>query len=494
MYKFLLVLSAFLFSLSGVGQYNYFSHMFLDSLSIQQYAYDVFVTDSNYIVTGTSRHPIDRGICLMKFDLDGNLIQHQDFMGTIDYGPFLGENLKFSNDYFYLAGLRQGSMNWMKWDSNFEIIDSTSHVYPDSCVLEHRWALERDTDSTFITLGQKVYENDGDPWTDYGILNLTRIQDNGEIIEMVPIDPGTADFYWANQVKVLPNDEYMVFGLQSPPEFERMTYRIDSNGQIINQFIWNDSIFQPGGFVAYQEPDSVHFTFLYSETDSISIYGHAYFHLGMMRYNAITNDVIWTQEYDHSFYLGYGGKLIPTLDGGYTFSGTRSAGNDMSSEGFILKVDSTGQEEWFDTYKHVTEFESQNVLLTVKNAPDGGYIGVGYTHAVQWDNNEPPNTWILKLDPCGYAQQNGCPKIVNVPQTEPSSFEIYPNPCNQGTNIVWQGSPAQVEVRDSYGRVLFVHSLSEGANYIDTSQLTRGYYILSGLSEGIRFTSYLVVQ
>lgn len=95
-------------------------------------------------------------------------------------------------------------------------------------------------------------------------------------------------------------------------------------------------------------------------------------------------------------WIGRQGKATP--DGGYVICGETSA-SGTSLDAFLLKLDSTGTQEWIETYGNdstlVREF-----AWSVAIAPDGGYYVGGLKDEALWVADH----WLAKISPGGVFQ------------------------------------------------------------------------------------------
>ncbi len=100
-----------------------------------------------------------------------------------------------------------------------------------------------------------------------------------------------------------------------------------------------------------------------------------------------------TYTYSHpgEIWAGRSGKQTP--DAGYVIVGETSS-SGTSLDGFLLKIDSLGNQEWIQTYGLSNRSES---MTTVDMGPDGGYY-IGGQFRVSGDNYDQ---WLLRVDADG---------------------------------------------------------------------------------------------
>ncbi len=87
-------------------------------------------------------------------------------------------------------------------------------------------------------------------------------------------------------------------------------------------------------------------------------------------------------------------------DGGYVIAGeTRSFGSG-SQDGWLVKLDAHGQEQWSQAYGGA----GSDVIYAVQNTTDGGYILAGETHSAEGTTPSQSDFWLLKTDADGTAE------------------------------------------------------------------------------------------
>lgn len=121
--------------------------------------------------------------------------------------------------------------------------------------------------------------------------------------------------------------------------------------------------------------------------------------------------VQWEKSYGGSSW-DYPGSIQQTSDGGYILAGiTNSTDGDIfrprgGTDGWIVKLDSTGDLAWSKTYGG----SEADGLFTVDQTFDGGYIVAGVTNSKDGDlmglskPNDYWTPWVIKIDPSGVMQ------------------------------------------------------------------------------------------
>jgi hypothetical protein len=90
-------------------------------------------------------------------------------------------------------------------------------------------------------------------------------------------------------------------------------------------------------------------------------------------------------------------SMILTPEGGYLISGATGTDFNESSDAFLIKTDSNGNELW----SHAYGGDNYDHLWSVRPALDGGYILVGGT-----DSYGPGDVWLVKTDAAGNEEWN----------------------------------------------------------------------------------------
>ena len=103
------------------------------------------------------------------------------------------------------------------------------------------------------------------------------------------------------------------------------------------------------------------------------------------------------------FTKNFGGNLWDynsvqqTIDGGYIITGEISSSENGSSDIWLIKTDSEGQEEWNQTFDGSNRDYGKSVQQTV----DGGYVITGSTGSDYYYD-----VWLIKTDSKGTEEWN----------------------------------------------------------------------------------------
>ena len=150
----------------------------------------------------------------------------------------------------------------------------------------------------------------------------------------------------------------------------------------------------------------------------------------------INEEFTWEQEYffNEEMDNAYVNKILATNDGGALILGTDitdylDAQNEFKA--FLLKIDSLGNEEWFNYYAYEYGNDHMSTAYDVEQTSDGGYVIAGdYSN---WNvSNSLPRGWLLKVDACGDLEWQGCagPNGIQDWEIQDSRLEIFPNPVS----------------------------------------------------------------
>ena len=109
---------------------------------------------------------------------------------------------------------------------------------------------------------------------------------------------------------------------------------------------------------------------------------------------------IWSNHYNLTSHFSMLYRVEETSDGGFIVAGVSYFDTASTEYGWLLRLDANGNEIWSNQYGIATSIE---VLVSVKQTSDGGFIAAGYT-----DGTLPGNIsyglddgWVLRVDANG---------------------------------------------------------------------------------------------
>ncbi len=171
-------------------------------------------------------------------------------------------------------------------------------------------------------------------------------------------------------------------------------------------------------------------------------------------------------------------------DGGFVIAGeTRSYGSG-SQDGWLVKLNSDGEEQWSRTFGGA----ESDIIYSVQATSDGGYVLAGETHSAQGASASSSHFWLIKTDSLGleqwqssYGSATGSGSVATgnsdvalaVRQTGDGGFILV------GSSIGTGGTFVRLVRTDSQGTQLWSQSLEDisgGVGY-DVAEISGGYMV-----------------
>ena len=158
-------------------------------------------------------------------------------------------------------------------------------------------------------------------------------------------------------------------------------------------------------------------------------------------------------------------KIIQTSGGGYMLCGSRE------SDFFLLKIDVNGNISWAKSYNKADE----DVLYSVKQTNDGGYIAVGSTRL---SSNDSLSAYILKVNSSGTLQWGA-----DWDNTAINSDDVFYDAIDAGDGYIATGYVSEVSGSDTTTDLLVIKTdlngnLSWQKSFGDISESEEGRYII----------------
>jgi len=113
-----------------------------------------------------------------------------------------------------------------------------------------------------------------------------------------------------------------------------------------------------------------------------------------------TGNIVWARIFGEIDSWDAGRCVEQTTDGGYIITGETGAFSDGSQNIWLIKVDSNGNEQWNKTFGGTGYDGGNSVIIT----SDGGYIVAGFTGSYSPDGKT--DVWLLKTDSSGNEEWN----------------------------------------------------------------------------------------
>jgi len=87
-------------------------------------------------------------------------------------------------------------------------------------------------------------------------------------------------------------------------------------------------------------------------------------------------------------------SVIQTADGGFVVAGFRSAGDESKCDGWVFKLDGSGEVVWSKIYGG----ENRDKIWEITETDDGGFAAAGYTYSF---GDGGTDAWLLRFDSDG---------------------------------------------------------------------------------------------
>jgi len=331
------------------------------SNSVQQ------TTDGGYIITGIVSSYLYPNVWLIKTDSNGDTLWTNTFGGSnYDWG----ESVQQTTDGGYIitgATHSYGNGGSNVWLIKTDLIGDTLWTKTfgaDGGSDEIGYSVQQTTDGGYIIAGTWLIKTDS-------LGNEEWINEN-------------IDYDWGESVQQTTDGGYIITGGISGPNGypDAKLIKTDSNGDSLwtQSFGGNEN---DQGHSVQQTTDGGYI--IAGETRS---FGNGIQDVWIIKTDA-NGDSLWSKTFGGSD-SDEGYSIQQTTDGGYIITGmTRSFGTNGSFDVWIIKTDSTGNEEWNRAFGG----GSEDVGKSVQQTTDGGYIIAGRF----FTSNSSYDFWLLKV-------------------------------------------------------------------------------------------------
>ncbi|MCD4696947.1 MAG: T9SS type A sorting domain-containing protein [Bacteroidales bacterium] len=176
----------------------------------------------------------------------------------------------------------------------------------------------------------------------------------------------------------------------------------------------------------------------------------------------------------------HGNCIAPTIDGNYIIGGQRDYGSDYDDI-WLIKIEEDGDTIWSSKFGG----SNNDYISDIELIPDGGFILCGTTFSYGLGGSD---IYLIRTDQDGIVTGN---IELDINKEE---VNIYPNPCNDVINIDCPPGNYIYTIQDVSGRLLLKNEITGGFNKkLRLSNLKTGFYILNILS-GSYSQSFKIVK
>ncbi len=482
------ILCTCLFSLNCFSQQNF--DTLVDYNYAAEFPYSIYqVADSGYIFTTAGNNLIE----FNKLNNDGSLLFQKLFGIPVSrlYSG-LSNSLKktFDGGYAFGGGVRYASSSvntddgmLVKYNSNgdtefVKVLGDTTWETIYDCI--------QTSDSGFVVAGLKRIFS---PYSDANFW-IVKTAVNGNIIWERTL--GTTDDERAYSVIENSSHQIVVSGWQGVTGGYYYPYWAvyDLQGTLILTKSLNYSPFNNGAIIYNYYYDEYIFIGYRDSIININDAVNSMF-IARMDSNFIFKWMTVFYALEHKYI--YIAKKIS--DFGIVLVGFKHDNNTNFPDGWIAKIDSSGNKLWEHFYTHDNNANTYNYFSDFKETFDHGFIVCGTT----W-GSQSQDSWIVKLDSNGCLDTTCGFNTGTVEVFYPnSSLDIFPNPSTDKVTINYyltQGKTGKLSVINMLGEKMKDQLLSQGSKQmeINISQWAKGIYMCVVETGGVIYYGKIVKE
>ncbi len=218
--------------------------------------------------------------------------------------------------------------------------------------------------------------------------------------------------------------------------------------------------------------------------------------LNLIKVNALNGSIVWNKKYFDAFYTNYLPSFVINNDESIVSSGSAGFFNpvvDYNNDGIILKVNSSGDSLWMQSFGNYGQ-GTMEIFYDLTKTSDGGYLLCGLSN-----NTLTLHTWLVKTDSLGY----GPGRTTNIENATLNryNFSFFPNPAKDYLNITLKNnqisSSGIIKIFNNIGQLvkeyIFNDSLSNSIQ-INISDLQNGVYLLQAKSVAGTYQNKIIIQ
>lgn len=428
--------------------------------------------DEGYIICGLTSYdenPLNSDFYIINTDEYGDTIWCRIYPGhSVD-----GLNcIKLSSEGGYVVTGSTSSFGSGNYDAVLMKIDDDGNIiwcktYGGSGPDYSTWCLEVGDGYVLAGITQSYGAGDAD-------IYLVRTDMAGDTLWTRTY--GGTGFDQSSEIQKTSDGGYIITGETenvSNGDLDVLLLKVDSNGLLEWQKIYGSNLYDSGRSVQ-QTNDSGYI--IAGHSGSLTTGDD-----GFIIKTDSEGDTIWTRK--------FGGPAIErlysvaqTTDDGYIFAGQTTSYGAGSYDVLLLKSDSIGNTQWFETYGGASGDGAFCVQLT----NDGGFILTGITASMGYGSYD---AYLIKVDDSGNI-------LTNCPENEYSSnLKLYPNPTSDYINITCnEHIELNIEIFSLTGDLIYQNGFKQNQSKIDCRCYAPGMYLIKTTYNNIIETNKVIIK
>jgi hypothetical protein len=416
---------------------KYFSKTYCPEMTAY-HAGNIFLTDSDYLITGGYNDSINFSLrlYLMHIDSTGNIENISTYGNdTIKYyAGYSGSIIQINDSEFIWAA---GKSNYIKdfvslikfdkilskiWEVDFMCNNDTTYSYLDF------YNLIQTMDHCFIQTGCILSNPSGTNLLLQKTDSLGGIQWRKQFVYK-GVTTGWSVIQTPDHGFLVGGGAYLPYVKHS---YQGLLIKTDSLGNEQWRRYPGDSDYDDSYCIVRNSPDGNYIVGTQLGYDPMISSAWDDAKIRLMKFNN-NGSVLWDKQYGSKMpwnttsqvYIHPNGDITSC---GYYLSTDSFAVAKYATCGWILKTNNNGDSLWMREHYYYSGCESESYLYDLKPTPDGGYILVGTTDS---SLSIPKSVWALKVDSLGCAVP-GC-QYVGMKELIISNekLEMYPNPASE---------------------------------------------------------------